>query len=67
MVGKVDITKTIMIMTRATAMTSITLFDMTTITMMMTRAMAMLPSENNDVDVNFKDAYANDVGHDDNN
>ena len=38
----VEINRTIMMMTRATAMTLITSMDMTTIVMMMTRAKAML-------------------------
>ena len=35
--------------------------------MMLTRAMAILPTDNNDVDGNVEDAYANDVDHDDDN
>ena len=64
--GNVEITKRIMIVTRATAMTLITSIDMRTIIMLMTRAMAILPTDNNDVDANVEDAfYANDVDHDD--
>lgn len=46
-------------MTRATALTLITWIDMTIMTMMLTRAMAILPTENNDVNRNSKDGYAN--------
>ena len=64
--GNVEITKRIMIVTRVTAMTLITSIDMRTIIMLMTRAMAILPTDNNDVDANVEDAfYANDVDHDD--
>ena len=48
-----------MLMTRATTLTLISWIDMTIITMMLTRAMAILPTENNDVNGNSKDAYAN--------
>ena len=68
--GKVEITKRLMIVTRATAMTLITSFDIKKkiiIIMMLTRAMAILPTDNNDVDGNVEDAYANDVDHDDDN
>ena len=65
--GKVGITKSIMIVTRATTMTLITSIDMTTIIMMLTGTMAILPTENNDVDRNVEDAYANDVDHSDDN
>ena len=51
--------KRIMLMTRATALTLITWIDMTIITMILTRAMAILPTKNNDVNGNSKDAYAN--------
>ena len=61
--GKVGITKSIMIVTRATAMTLITSIDMTTVIMMLRRAMTILPADNNDVDCNVEDAYANDVDH----
>lgn len=40
---------------------------MRTIIIIMTRAMAILPTNNNDVDGNVEDAYANDVDHDDHN
>ena len=64
--GNVEIIKRIMIVTRVTAMTLITSIDMRTIIMLMTRAMAILPTDNNDVDANVEDAfYANDVDHDD--
>ena len=46
-------------MARAKALTLITWIDMTIITMMLTRAMAILPTENSDVNGNSKDAYAN--------
>ena len=39
---------------------------MRTIIMMMTRVM-VLPTDNNDVDGNVEDAYANDVDHNDGN
>ena len=65
--GKMGITKSIMIVTRATTMTLITSIDMTTIIMMLTGAMAILPTENNDVDRNVEDSYANDVDHSDDN
>ena len=54
-----------MMMTRATAMTLIISIDMTTMIVKMTRAMAILPTKNDDVDGNAKDAYANDVDRDD--
>ena len=57
--------KSLMMMTRATAMTLITSIDMTTIIVRMARAMATLPTKNNDVDGNAKDAYAHDVDQDD--
>ena len=66
--GNVEITKRIMIVTRATAMTVtlITSIDMRTIIMLITGAMATLPTDNNDVDANVEDAfYYNDVDHDD--
>ena len=56
-----------MIVTRATTLTLITSIDMTAIIMMLTGAMAILPTENNDVDCNVEDAYANDVDHSDDN
>ena len=62
--GNVEMNKSIMMMTRATAKTLITSLDMTTLTMTMTRAAAILLTKNNDVDGNVKDAYANDVDHD---
>ena len=65
--GMVGITKTIMIVTRATTITFISSIDMTTVIMMLTGAMATLPTENNDVDCNVEDAYANDVDHSDDN
>ena len=65
--GKVEITKRIMIVTIARAMTLITSIDMRTINFMLTRAMAILPTDNNDVDGNLEDAYANDVDPDDDN
>ena len=65
--GKVEITKRIMIEMRARAMTLMTSIDMRTINMMLTRALAILPTDNNDVDGNLEDAYANDVDHDDDN
>ena len=61
------ITKSIMIVTRATTLTLITSIDMTAIIMMLTGAMAILPTENNGVDCNVEDAYANDVDHSDDN
>ena len=66
-VGKVEITKRITIVTGATAMTLITSIDMRTIIIIMTRAMAILPTNNNDVDGNVEDAYTNDVEHNDDN
>ena len=51
--GKMELTKRIMIVTRATAMTLITLIYMRT--------------DKNGVDGNVEDAYANDVDHDDDN
>ena len=57
------ITKSIMIVTRATTLTLITSIDMTAIIMMLTGAMAILPTENNDDDCNVEDAYASDVDH----
>ena len=48
-------------------MTLIASIDMKTTIMMMTRLMAILPTDNNDVDGNVEDAYANDVDHDDHN
>ena len=57
--GNVEMTKRIMIVTRATAMTVtlITSIDMRTIIMLMTEAMAILPTDNNDVDANVEDAF----------
>lgn len=46
-------------------MTLITSIDMTTMIVKMTRAMAILQTKNDGVDGNAKDAYANDVDHDD--
>jgi len=60
-VANVEINKRIVMMTRATTMTliMITSIDMTIIIMMITRVMTMLPTQNNDVDGNVNDAYAN--------
>ena len=66
-VGKVEITKRIMIVTLATPMTLITSIDMRTLIIMMTRAMAILPTNNDDVDGNVEDAYTNDLEHNDDN
>lgn len=55
-----------MMTTKVTAMRLITLVDMTTITMMTTKTMAMLPTENIDVDSISKDACVDDVNHNDN-
>ena len=63
--GNVELTKRMMMMTRATAMTLIVSIDMRTTIMMMKKAMAILPLDNNDVDGNVEDSYANDVDHDD--
>lgn len=52
--------------TKVTAMRLITLVDMTTITMMTTKTMAMLPTENIDVDSISKNACVDDVNHNDN-
>ena len=65
-VGRMEITKRIMIVTRATAMTLIASIDMRAIILIMTRAMVILPT-NNDVDGNVEDAYTNDVEHNDDN
>ena len=54
----VEINRTIMVMTRATAMTLITSIDMTTIVMMMTRAKAMLLIKNNDVYGNVTTSFS---------
>ena len=63
--GNVELTKRMMMMTRATAMTLIVSIDMRTTIMMMKKAMAILPLDNNDVDGNVEDSYNNDVDHDD--
>jgi len=63
----VKITKRKMMTAKATVMTLITSIDMTTIIMMMRRSMAIPSSENGDDDGNAKDAYANNVHHDDDN
>ena len=55
-----------MMTTKVTAMRLITLVDMTTVTMMTTKTMAMLPTENIDVDSISKDACVDDVNHNDN-
>ena len=52
---------------KATVMTLITSIDMITIIMMMSRSMTIPPTGNDDVDVSGKDAYDNDVHHDDDN
>ena len=63
--GKEEITKRVMIVTQATAITLATSIDMRTIIMIMTGAMAILPTGNNDFDANVEEAfYANDVDHD---
>ena len=59
-----EITKRIMIVTRATATTLITSIDMRTRIMMMTRIMAVLPTDNNDVAGNVEDAYDVDFDYD---
>ena len=67
MVSNVDVTTTVTMMTRATAMTLRTLIDMTAITTIRTETMAILPTKNIDADGISKDACVDDVNHNDNN
>ena len=60
-------TLTITITTRVTTITSITLISIPTIFTMRRRAVAILATENSDVDGNAKDSYVNDVDNDDDN
>ena len=64
-VVNVDMTGTITITTRVTTITSITLISMPIIFAMRRRAVAILPTENSDVDGNAKDPNVNDVDNDD--